>query len=276
MSGGRAGRFGRRPLVATCALAVGIAWLSACEPAPGSTVTPPPPQVGFDYQLGGDGPLPAGAEFVVRQWSDGQAEPGVYSACYINAFQTEAEPDSPDGVNGWPAEVVLANLEDPDWPGEHPIDISTEAKRLIAADAVTTRLQTCVDKGFAGVEFDNLDSFTRYPTAPFDQADTIAYATLLVERAHGLGLAVGQKNTTDLLAVGKSQIGFDFVVVEQCGQYDECQPFVDVYGGHTYDIEYNATGLTKACAAIGTQASVIRRDRDLRAPGRPGRIYQTC
>ena len=51
---------------------------------------PPPANAGFDYQIGGDYPLPKGATVVSRDWFEGHAAgPPAYSICYVNAFQTQ-------------------------------------------------------------------------------------------------------------------------------------------------------------------------------------------
>jgi len=233
---------------------------------------PPPAGAGFDYQLNGDYPLPADATVVVRQWDAEPAE-GAYSICYVNAFQTEA--DGPDGPAAWPDGTVWTGSEDPDWPGEYPIDLSTDAKRRSAAEFAATRFETCAAAGFAAVELDNLDSFSRYPGAPFDRDDAIAYATLLVEAATEVGLAVGQKNTVELLDVAE-QIGFAFAIVENCGEYDECRDYLDVYGGRVYAIEYTSEGLTAACGAVDGEYPVILRDLELTAPGHADYRRDTC
>lgn len=253
---------------------VALACIAACSGGPDPVQ--PPPGVAFDYQLSGDYPLADGVGLVVRQWSDGEAEPGVYSVCYVNAFQTEAEPGSPDGVENWPDGLVWEEAEDPNWPGEHPIDISSNRQRRIAVEFLEARFRECVARGFDAVELDNLDSFTRYPDAPFDRDDAIAYARLLVEAATDLGLAVGQKNTVELLDVARTEIGFGFAIVEQCGQYDECQAYIDTFEGRVYDIEYTEEGLAAACEAIGDDVGVILRDLQLVPAGEPGHVRQTC
>lgn len=255
------------------ALVVGLT-VVACGSSP--QPVQPPPGVAFDYQLGGDHPLPPGAELVVRQWSGGYADDAAYSVCYVNAFQTEAAAGHPDSAMNWPEGLVWDEVEDPDWPGEHPIDIGTNRLRRTAVEFVTDRFQECVARGFDAVELDNLDTFTRYPDAPFDRDDAIAYARLLVEVATELGLAVGQKNTPELLDVARTEIGFGFAVVEECGQLDECQAYVDTFEGRVYDVEYTDGGLAAACEAIGDVAGVVQRDLGLVTPDDPAYVHATC
>lgn len=255
-------------LVSLCVL------ISACGYGVEADRRLPAPGVLFDYQLGGDYALPEGAEAVVRQW-DAQPDESAYSICYVNAFQTEAEADSPDGADAWPRGTVWQDAEDPDWPGEHPIDISTAHNRRSATDFVVRRFEECVDSGFDAVELDNLDTFTRYPQAPFDRNDTIAYARQLVDAAHRLGLSVAQKNTAELLDAA-SEIGFDFAIVESCGEFGECGEFAEVYGGRVYAIEYSPEGLSTACAQANGRFAVILRDQELTTPGQPGYAFSTC
>ncbi|GAB2612920.1 endo alpha-1,4 polygalactosaminidase [Pseudactinotalea suaedae] len=260
-------------MTAGLALAVGLT-LAACAARP--MPVQPPPGVAFDYQLGGDYPPPSGAELVVRQWSGGEADPEAYSVCYVNAFQTEAEPGHPDSELNWPEGLVLDSLEDPAWPGEHPINIDSNRQRRIAVEFVTHRFTECVARGFDAVELDNLDTFTRYPDAPFDRDDTVAYARLLVEEATDLGLAVGQKNTPELLEIARTEIGFGFAIVEECGEHDECEAFVEIFEGRVYAVEYSDAGLAAACEAIGSEAGVVQRDLQLLTPDAPDYVHATC
>lgn len=231
----------------------------------------PPAGAGFDYQLGGDGSLPAGVTVVARDWQAGSPVGGeVYDICYVNAFQSQPDVQ-------WPPEVVTT-AEDPDWPGEFVIDLSSAQTREVAAARVGEMIEHCAQRGFDAVEFDNLDTFVRFGDlgsgeVGFGRAETAAYASLLVEMAHANGLAAGQKNTVELLG---EPLGFDFAVVEQCGEYAECDAFREAYGERVYAIEYTAEGLAAACAALGEDASVILRDLDLVAAGAPGYVYATC
>ena len=60
---------------------------------------------------------------VARDWfTDVPAGGGVYSICYVNAFQTQADEedvDRPDATSNWPSGLVLRRL------GEDPNDPST-------------------------------------------------------------------------------------------------------------------------------------------------------
>ena len=88
-------------------------------------------------------------------------------------------------------------------------------------------IRTCARKGFDAVEFDNLDSWTRFDDTPregdvpFGKGAAIAYATRLTRRAHGAGWRSAQKNTTQLTRrQARGRIGFDFAIAEECGVYE--------------------------------------------------------
>ena len=168
-------------------LAIGTTLLALAAASPAAAYAPPPPNAGFDYQIGGDYPLPAGVSVVSRDWFSGRAASGpAYSVCYINAFQTQAnEPgtDRPDERSNWPRRLVLKRLgDDPHWGGEYLIDIGTAAKRRRAARWVAPMIAACATRGFEAVEFDNLDSWTRFngtPLAaevPFGKREALSYA----------------------------------------------------------------------------------------------------
>ena len=143
----------------------------------------------------------------------------------------------PDERSAWPADLVLSELgDDPNWGGEYLVDIRDAGKRARAADWLQPMIKTCARKGFDAVEYDNLDSWTRFDgtaregDVPFGKAEAIAFAELLADRAHALGLAVGQKNTVELTrAQARGRIGFDFAIAEECGRYGECRRYRRVY-----------------------------------------------
>lgn len=289
---GRGIQHGRAYAVVSIAgtlLLAGTAMTSAQSAGPTAAPlwAPPPPHVPFDYQIGGDYPLPDGVAVVSRDWFIGAAPEGVYAICYVNAFQTqddEDDVDRPDERSNWPSELVLLELgDDPHWGGEYLIDISTAEGRAEAAAWLEPMIATCAAKGFQAVELDNLDSWTRFDETPmedrvpFDEDDAIAYAELLVAIAHAHGLAAAQKNTVELPAdVARGRIGFDFAVAEECGHWDECQGYVDVYGDHVIAIEYEPADLEVTCAGFGDRLSVVLRDVDVSTPGSATYQYARC
>jgi hypothetical protein len=280
---GRSGRW-RRLLGALAVAALGVV---LAAPAPAAQWALPPVNAGFDYQIGGDYPLPRGAGIVTRDWFEGTPAPGAYSICYVNAFQTQSDErgvERPDERSNWPRGLILSKLgDDPEWGGEYLVDLSSAAGRARAAAWVQPMIEACADKGFDAVEYDNLDSWTRFDgtpverRVPFGKAAAIAYAELLTDRAHALGLAVGQKNALDLSRrESRRRIGFDFAIAEECGRYGECQEYRDRFGDRVIDIEYRRRDFRRACRAVGARISVVLRDLGVSTPGSRAYRYAAC
>ncbi|MFF3504657.1 endo alpha-1,4 polygalactosaminidase [Streptomyces sp. NPDC003247] len=270
-------------LVAAVAVSLVLASCSAAENSGDSgdpegkpataEVTPPPVHGGFDYQLGGAYPPPAGTSIVVRDHTASPA-PGTYSICYVNAFQAQ-----PDAEGEWDDDLLLRDADgevvvDPDWD-EALLDIRTAAKRDRVARKVNAWIDTCADKGFDAVEPDNYDTYTRAPDGLLTADDAKAFLTLLAGHAHAEGLAVAQKNTPDL-AADREEVGLDFAVAEECGRYDECDAYTDAFGRHVVDVEYEERGMERACAGWGDEISVVLRDRDVVPRDDSGYVRETC
>jgi hypothetical protein len=269
------------------AVAATIAALAPATHTAATTWAPPPVNAKFDYQIGGDYPLPRGASVVSRDWFGGSADARAYSICYVNAFQTQSDEDRvdrSDEKSNWPRDLVLEELgDDPNWGGEYLVDLSTAAKRARAAEWVQPMIQTCADKGFSAVEYDNLDSWMRFDgtpvegRVPFGKRQAIAYAELLTDRAHALGLAVAQKNTLGLSRrQARTRIGFDFAIAESCGRYSECQDYRALYGNRVIAIEYRRRDFRHACKAVGKTVSVVLRDRNVTTARSTTYRYAAC
>ncbi|WP_328375337.1 endo alpha-1,4 polygalactosaminidase [Streptomyces sp. NBC_00440] len=239
-------------------------------------VQKPPARAAFDYQLGGPYRPPAGVRAVSRDRT-ADPVPGLYNICYVNAFQTQ-----PGGAVGWwhkhHPDLLLHDrhgkpVVDEDWQ-EPLLDISGAAKREKLAGIVGRWIDGCADAGFDAVEPDNLDSYERSDHL-LTADDAASFATLLAARAHRQGLAVAQKNTTDLLGL-RHRIGFDFAVVEECGRYRECTEFADAYRGRVFDIEYGTKDFDRACHSWGRKLSVTLRDREVSPAGEKAHVYRRC
>jgi hypothetical protein len=215
-----------------------------------------------DYQLGGDRPVPDHVGIVVR---DRHSPPiaGRYNICYVNGFQTQ-----PDERRFWRRHwgLVLKHrgtaVEDTAW-GEWLLDVRSATKRKRLAGIVGGWIDRCAADGFDAVEFDNLDSFTRSRHL-IERRAALAFAELLVDRAHDAGLAAGQKN---LAGFDGTSIGFDFAVAEECGRYRECSSYTFSYGDRVLAIEYRRRDFRRTCRQYGDHLAVVLRDRDLTRHG---------
>jgi hypothetical protein len=224
--------------------------------------TAPPMGTDWDYQLGGDRPVPARVGIVER---DRQSSPvsGVYNVCYVNGFQTQDD-EKRFWRHHW--SLVLEDggraVTDSAW-GEWLLDIRTPAKRRALARIMGRWTRGCADDGFDAVEYDNLDSFSRSHHL-ITRADARAYAARLVTRAHRAGLAAAQKNWAGW---DGTTAGFDFAIAEECAQWHECGSYVDHYGGHVLAVEYRKKPFRRACRDWADSLAVVRRDVDLTTRG---------
>lgn len=262
-----------------------VACTGAAAPTPSASSTDaadvalPPSTGGFDYQLGGA--YEADVAVVVRD-ARAQPQPGTYSICYVNGFQTQ-----PDEADLWldHPELLLTDpggdlVTDPDWPDEYVLDPSTAAQREGILDLLEPVLTGCADAGFDAVEIDNLDTWTRFDT--IDEGGARTLAARYVEIAHASGLAIAQKNAAEIAGTAHTELGFDLAVTEECGRYDECSAYTDVYGEHVLQIEYRDSleeaGMSFAdvCADPDRAPLTILRDVELVASGEPGYLYESC
>nr|WP_269328576.1 endo alpha-1,4 polygalactosaminidase [Kineosporia babensis] len=220
---------------------------------------------------------------VVDRDSSEPAVKGVYSICYINAFQTQDyQKDFWTKTRARRALLLKDSSgrprEDPNWPGEFILDTSTKAKRAAIAKIEYAWIDACAAKGFQAVDPDNLDTWTRFPQQ-LKRADNLALAKLLARRAHAKGLAIAQKNAAELSRATRLAVGFDFAVVESCEVYDECGLYDRAYGNRWFEIEYTDNGpdnFEQACAARGGRISVVLRDPTIVPRGTEGYSYSEC
>ena len=228
----------------------------------------------LDYQLGGSYEPPAGVEVLSR---DRNAAPamGLYNICYVNGYQTQ-----PDEEQFWLDEhpdLLLRDENgdpfiDPDWD-EILLDITTDEKRQALAEIVGEWIVQCGADGFDAVEIDNLDTYSR-SDGMITEDHAVAFMSLLSAIAHDEGLAIAQKNSTEILD-RQPELGTDFAVAEECNRWSECQDYMDVYGDQVYVIEYREQDFDVGCVDF-PELSIVLRDLDLVTPGEGAYVYDAC
>ncbi|MCV7207451.1 endo alpha-1,4 polygalactosaminidase [Mycolicibacterium canariasense] len=269
-------------LLATACLA-----LAGCstdgQAAPGapsatSTLRLPDRNAGFDYQLGGPYRPPAEVGTVERDRTHEPAGVG-YDICYVNGFQTQPA-ESADVAQRHPDLVVQLGgkpLVDPDWPDEYLLDTSTAPKREALAAIVKPWIDGCAAKGYAAVEVDNLDSYTR-SAGRLTVEDNVAMAATYARMAHQSGLAIAQKNGAEIAGRLRSA-GYDFAITESCAQFSECDSYTTQYPV-VLDIEYTdelgPEAFDSACNGVGRPPVMIMRDHNLVTPNDSGYYYSAC
>jgi hypothetical protein len=261
-----------RPILAVAL--VGTLLLAGCtadDAADGPVL--PPTGAGFDYQLAGAYPAPDGVSIVAR---DSTAEPaGVdYDICYVNGFQTQPG-ESEDWLLAYPHLLLhdsAGPMVDPAWPGEYLLDTSTALNRSTIVALRGAAISSCAEAGYHAVEIDNLDSYTRSGER-LTIENNIALAVGYADLAHRLGLAIAQKNGSADSVRLRDEVGFDFVIAENCARFEECAAYTDAYGDLVFDIEYDAAFLAAACEAVG---SVVLRDVGLVTADDAAYVFQSC
>jgi hypothetical protein len=272
-------RHGRVPALFAVAFCLHCGLVAAAR-AEQRTFALPPANGGYDSQLGGAYPPAEGVAVVSRDRTEPPVA-GLYSICYVNAFQTQAHE-----VDWWKNEhndLLLraaddGYAEDENWPGEILLDTSTEEKRAGILALVGPWIDKCAADGFQAIEPDNLDSWTR-SDGRLSLADNLVMARLIADRAHRAGLAVGQKNSAELGELGRLIAGFDFAIAESCQQFSECGRYMAAYGSRVFEIEYpNAERdvFAEACAAHGARIAIVLRDRNLTMRGGSDYRFDSC
>ena len=234
----------------------------------------PTANASFDYQIGGAYTPPSGVTVVSRDRNSAPAA-GIYNICYVNGFQAQ-----PDEESFWTTQhptLILRDtagnpVVDAGWD-EMLLDTSTAAKRTELALIVGGWIAKCKTDGFNAVEIDNLDSYSR-STGLLTEANNIAFMALLSSTAHANGLAIAQKNSSELLG-SKAAMGTDFAVVEECNRYSECGTYKAAYGNLVFIIEYRSQDFQSGCSTY-PELSIVLRDLNVSAPGNAAYVYQGC
>ena len=231
------------------------------------TIWQPKPGLTWQWQLSGTVDTSVNAQ--VYDIDGGETSAAVVATlhaadrkviCYVNAgayesFRTDAK--------RYPATIIGQSNS---WPGERWLDVrQLNVLRPILAD----RFKACAQKGFDGIEADNVDGYHNDTGFPLTAADQLAFNRMLAGLAHAAGLAIGLKN--DLDQIPQLVQDFDFAVNEQCAEYSECdtlKPFIAA-GKAVFHVEYNLP-LTEFCretSALGL--SSMRKNLSLDAPRWP-------
>jgi hypothetical protein len=166
--------------------------------------------------------------------------------CYFSAGTYE--PGRPDSSQ-FPAAAIGSAVSG--WPGEYWLDVTNSTVKSI----MTARMDLAKSKGCDGLEPDNVDGYSNKPGFSFTMNDQITFNKFLATEAHNRGLAVALKNATDLVSSLASS--FDFAVVEQCFEYNECSlysPFVALNKA-VLNAEYTAYSAATCTQAAGLKFS---------------------
>jgi hypothetical protein len=115
------------------------------------------------------------------------------------------------------------------------------------------------------VEFDNVDGYENDSGFPLTKRDQLAYLSFLSRAAHAHGLAAGLKNLPQLARELEPE--WDFVVNEQCFQYNECGPYRRFisHGKPVFQVEYELSREEFCPRAAALGFTSMRKRLSLRA-----------
>ncbi len=188
---------------------------------------------------------------------------GAAVICYLDVGSWENfRPDA----GRFPRSVLGRTYEG--FPNERWLDIAHFHR---FAPILEQRFQTCARKGFDAVEPDNIAGWENRTGFPLTAGEQLRFNRWVARRVHALGMSVALKN--DPRQVRPLLRSFDFAIVEQCFQYDECgsyEPFVRA-GKAVFEAEYELAPAAYCERARSLRFSAIRKSYDLFA-----RPWLTC
>lgn len=153
-----------------------------------------------------------------------------HAVCYVDVGTWENwRPDAKD----FPRSVL--GRPDAGWPGERWLDV----RRLgVLLPIMTRRIEMCEKKGFDAVDPDNVDGVDNDTGFKLTVREQLRYDRDVASIVHAHCMSVALKSFADQASALEGD--FDFVVNEQCVQYEECTellPFVQ-HKKAVFDIEY--------------------------------------
>lgn len=253
-------------LLVACSLLVSCALPTDARARPTDDV-PWRPAVGISWQIQLQGEINTSVDvelYVIDLFDTPQSTIDALHAqgrrvvCYFSAGSWE---EWRDDASDFPPSTIGAPLAD--WPGEYWLDIRQAGVR----EVIAKRLDVAVQRSCDGVDPDNVNAYSQTNSGfPLTAADQLDFNRWLAQAAHDRKLAVGLKN--DLGQIPQLVDVFDWVLNEQCYQYDECDlliPFITA-GKPALIIEYQGDPAQLCPQAETERFSLLFKELDLLAP----------
>ncbi|CZT04310.1 uncharacterized protein RAG0_18103 [Rhynchosporium agropyri] len=161
----------------------------------------------------------------------GLQKQGKIVVCYFSAGTYE--PWRPDAGNFTNEDKGLSLA--PEWPDEYWLRVNNMNVRRI----MTNRIQLAAAKGCDGIDPDNTDGYQNPNNAiSLTRGALIEYMQWMASQASSLNLAIGLKNSMDILP-DLSPV-MQFAVNEQCAAFGECASYSAFLaaGKPVFHIEY--------------------------------------
>jgi hypothetical protein len=182
---------------------------------------------------------------------------GRLAICYLDVGSWE---DFRPDAGRFPKSVIGDRYAG--FPDERWLDVS---RFRLFAKPLRERIAMCARKGFDAVEPDNVAGWEPENATGFQitYGDQLRFNRWIARQVHARGMAVALKN--DGRQVKDLAGFFDFAIVEQCFQYDECgyyTPFIR-RDKAVFEAEYELEPADFCPQAIALEFSAIRKSYDL-------------
>jgi hypothetical protein len=180
---------------------------------------------------------------------------GVKVICYLDVGSWEEyRPDA----GKFPQSSLGKRYEG--YPEERWLDIAHFHR---FASIIQQRISMCAQKGFDAVEPDNINGWENKTGFPLTRADQLTYNRWIARQVHKQGMSVALKNDS---GQAKQLVGnFDFAIVEECFQYEECgrfKPFIKA-GKAVFEAEYELPPSQFCAQAKELDFAAIRKGVEL-------------
>lgn len=161
---------------------------------------------------------------------------GKKPICYFNAGAWE---DWRPDADQYPDAILGSQMEG--WPGERWIDIRDLD---VLKPIIRKRLDLCKEKGFIGVDPDNVNGYQNDTSFPLTAEYQLQFNRWLASEAHKRGLLIGLKNDAEQANILVQD--FDWMLVESCIQQGWCDLTRPFYYAQKpiFAIEYVELGAT--------------------------------
>jgi hypothetical protein len=189
---------------------------------------------------------------------------GDHAICYIEVGA--AENYRPD-YSSFPAADLGATMQG--YSSERYLNINDPA----VLQVIEARVAMCHSKGFDAVEPDIDDSYTDNTGFSISEAQNVTYDATLAAYAHSLGMGWALKNGDDASFAAALQPTSDFVLDEQCHEYDTCASFAPfaVAGKAVLEVEYDIPTSQFCTAANAANEDAMKMNANLNGGRQPCR-----
>ena len=194
---------------------------------------------------------------------------GYKVICYLDVGSWE---DWRDDAADFPKSILgskYSGFPDERWLDIRDVNPEKSQTGTKLADILIKRFNRAASMGCDAIEPDNMDGYdtTAHESTgfPLTYEDQIYFNLWVAEQVHYLHMGVGLKNNINQAHDERIYTSFDFVVSEQCFQYNECGYFSDFLklNKPVFEAEYKLA-LSKFCPqAKNLRISAIKKRTSL-------------